>query len=185
MKKKEPLRIAVSGLSGCGNTTLSRLLSEKLELKVINYTFRNLAEEQGLSFEEMHALAEKEDKWDVFLDNHQVELARKGSCVLASRLAIWFLKEADCKIYLETSSEIRFKRIAQREGISFEESRAKNLLRDERDIRRYKRLYNINVLDLSPADLILNTDIKTPDVLVKEIISFLEHKKLILDESKI
>lgn len=179
MKKKEPLRIAISGLSGCGNTTLSRLLSERLGLEVINYTFRNLAQEKGLTFEEMHSLAEKEDKWDVFLDNHQVELAMKGSCVLASRLAIWFLKEADCKIYLETSSEIRFERIAKRESISLEESRAKNLLRDERDIRRYQRLYNINVLDLSPADLILNTDIRTPNMLVEDIIEFLKHKKLI------
>jgi len=36
------MKIAVSGKSGCGNTTISRLVSEKLELSFINFTFRSL-----------------------------------------------------------------------------------------------------------------------------------------------
>ena len=43
------LRIAISGKSGCGNTTVSTLLSQKLGIKLINYTFRQLAAEKGLT----------------------------------------------------------------------------------------------------------------------------------------
>jgi cytidylate kinase len=34
------LRIAISGKSGCGNTTVSRMVAEKLGLRFINFTFR-------------------------------------------------------------------------------------------------------------------------------------------------
>jgi cytidylate kinase len=176
---KKPLRIAISGLSGCGNTTLSRLLADRLGLKCINYTFRNLAQEKGISFEEMCALAQEDDQWDIYLDRHQVEMARKESCVLASRLAIWFLREADCKIYLYASPEVRFKRIAHREGKALEEVARITQERDERDVRRYRRLYNVDLLDLEPADLILNTDLKSSDVLVEEILVYLGQKDLV------
>lgn len=40
------LRIAISGRSGCGNTTVSTLLAQKLGVKLINFTFRQLAAEK-------------------------------------------------------------------------------------------------------------------------------------------
>jgi cytidylate kinase len=43
------LRIAISGKSGCGNTTVSTLLAKTLGIKLINYTFRQLAEEKGMT----------------------------------------------------------------------------------------------------------------------------------------
>ena len=52
------LRLAISGKSGCGNTTVSRLVAEKLGLRVINYTFKNLARDSGMSFEELALKAE-------------------------------------------------------------------------------------------------------------------------------
>ena len=45
MELKKEIRIAISGKSGCGNTTVSGLLAQKLGIKLINYTFRQLAEE--------------------------------------------------------------------------------------------------------------------------------------------
>ena len=45
--KNGKLRIAISGKSGCGNTTVSNLLSKTLNIAMINYTFRSLSEETG------------------------------------------------------------------------------------------------------------------------------------------
>ena len=45
--------MAISGKSGCGNTTVSRLVADRLGLIVINYTFKNLAQDKGMSFEEI------------------------------------------------------------------------------------------------------------------------------------
>ena len=99
------LRIAISGKSGCGNTTVSKLLSEKLNVKMINFTFRSLAEETGLSLSEIIEKAKTDDSFDIKVDTRQVEMAREDSCVLGSRLAIWMLKEADIKVYLYASDE--------------------------------------------------------------------------------
>ena len=89
MKLKKELRVAISGKSGCGNTTVSTLLSQKLGIKLINYTFRQLAAEKGLTLAQVIENAKNDDSYDKYVDTHQVELAEKESCVLGSRLAIW------------------------------------------------------------------------------------------------
>ncbi len=58
-------------------------------------------------------------------------LARKD-CVLGSRLAIWVLKEADLKVYLTASSEVRARRIQVREGGSLEQRLDETMRRDAR-----------------------------------------------------
>ena len=72
------LRIAISGKSGCGNTSAGKRTAEILGLKFINYTFRNLAEERGVSFEEAVTLAQTDSSWDRAIDSRQVELASEG-----------------------------------------------------------------------------------------------------------
>ncbi|MFP4151829.1 MAG: cytidylate kinase family protein, partial [Alkalispirochaeta sp.] len=101
------MRIAISGKSGCGNSTVSRLLAKRLGIALINYTFHTMADEQGVSFDEMCRLAESDDRWDRYLDAEQVRRAREQSCVLGSRLAIWLLHEADLKVYLAARPEVR------------------------------------------------------------------------------
>ena len=44
------MRIAISSRSGCGNTTVTKLLAEKLGYPMINFTFRQMAEERGMDF---------------------------------------------------------------------------------------------------------------------------------------
>ena len=85
------LRIAISGRSGCGNTTVSRLLSETLGIEMINFTFRSLAEETGLSLADIIERAKTDDSFDKTVDTRQVDMALKTSCVLGSRLVIWKL----------------------------------------------------------------------------------------------
>jgi cytidylate kinase len=169
--KERSLRIAVSGKSGCGNTTVSRLLAERLNVRFINYTFRSMAEEQNRSFEEMYQMAQNDDTWDKYLDRRQVELAMEGSCVLGSRLAIWMLKDADLSVYLSVSPHVRAQRIHQREGGSLEDKQRETEKRDHYDRERYLRIYGIDIDDWSGADLIIDADIITPDEIVERIIS--------------
>src|SRR5574344_1986287 len=92
------VRIAISGRSGCGNTTVSRILAETLDIAFINYTFRSLAQERGIPLTEIIEKAKTDFSFDQIVDTKQVELARRSSCVLGSRLAIWMLAEADLKV---------------------------------------------------------------------------------------
>jgi cytidylate kinase len=159
MKEIGSIRIAISGKSGCGNTTVSRLTAESLGLRFINFTFRSLAEEKGLSLPEVLALAANDDSWDREVDSRQVSLAREGGgCVLGSRLSIWMLPEADLKVYLRAKAATRAGRIMKREGGSLEEVAAFTEERDRQDRERYKRIYQIDNDDYSFANLIVDTD---------------------------
>ena len=61
-KLNKELRIAISGKSGCGNTTVSTLLAETLGIKLINYTFRQLAQEKGMTLAEVIEKAKTDKK---------------------------------------------------------------------------------------------------------------------------
>lgn len=158
MSNKTGLHIAISGRSGCGNTTVSQLLAERLNLKLVNYTFRSVAREDGISFDDVCRRAETGDEDDLRVDKTQVIMAREEPSVLGSRLAIWMLEEADLKVFLTGSPETRAARIHNREGGTLEEQMAATNLRDKRDHDRYKRLYGIDNNDFSIADLTINTD---------------------------
>ncbi len=171
------LTIAVSGKSGCGNTTVSTLLAERLGLRLINYTFHNMAEERGLSFEEFVRLVEKDDQYDLYLDRHQVELASAGGCVLGSRLAIWLLPRASLRVYLTASLEERARRIARREGLDPALTRKAVEERDNRDRNRYLRLYRIDIDDYRLADLVVDTEAREPPYVVEAILEALRARQ--------
>lgn len=179
MKLNKEVRVAISGKSGCGNTTVSTLLAEKLGVKLINYTFRQLAAEKGLTLAQVIENARTDDSYDIFVDNHQVELARAEPCVLGSRLAIWMLKEADLKVYLFASDETRAKRILNREGGDLQKIKDFTAMRDSEDTRRYKKIYNIDNNDYSFSDLIIDTAKFNPEQIVDLIIAELKKRNLI------
>lgn len=170
--------IAISGKSGCGNTTVSRLLAAKLGFELVNYTFRNLAAERGVDLATIIELAEEDFSFDRLVDARQVELARAGDSVIGSRLAIWMLPDASLRIYLTASAEARARRIWSREGGEYEAVLAFTRDRDAKDHERYRRIYAIDNDDFAFADLIINTERFAPEAIVEIIIqAYNETKK--------
>jgi cytidylate kinase len=171
MKKAQP-RIAISGKSGCGNTTVSRIVADRLGLRFINFTFRSLAAEHGITLAEVLKRAKTDDYWDRAVDERQVAMARQdGGCVLGSRLAIWMLPEADLKVYLRASADTRARRILKREGGDLEAIMAFTAERDRQDSSRYLTLYGIDNDDYSKADLVIDTDDIGPEDIAETILS--------------
>lgn len=166
------MRIAISSMSGCGNTTVTTLLSKTLGYPMINFTFRQMAEERGVDFWTFCQMAQDDYDIDRELDRRQVEMAMaEENCVLGSRLAIWMLEEADLKVYLTATAETRANRILKREGGTFEERYQQTVNRDNNDTGRYKEVYGIdNTKAGEVADLIIATDDKTPEEIVAIII---------------
>jgi cytidylate kinase len=177
-----PRIIAISGKSGCGNTTVVSLLAKRLGVFPINYTFRAMAIDKGISFEEMLKLANEDPSYshDRALDSMQIELARdqarKSDCVIGSRLAMWLLPDATLRLYLAGSLEVRAERIHSREG----DDLAKKLIftreRDASDHMRYLTIYGIDNDDLSIADLVINTEKWQPSGIVEIVMAALEHQ---------
>lgn len=152
------MKIAISGKSGCGNTTVTKLVAEKLKIEYINFTFRNLAEEKGMTLAQILEAAQHDDYWDKETDKLQVEMARlAGDCVLGSRLAIWLLEEADIKVYLRASTDVRVRRIVEREGGDFDAIKTFTEKRDAEDHERYMRIYNIDNDDYKFVDMVIDS----------------------------
>ncbi|MCQ2604244.1 MAG: AAA family ATPase [Spirochaetia bacterium] len=170
--------IAISGKSGCGNTTVSTKLAEKLGLRLVNYTFRNLAADTGKDFWEICQASKTDFSYDRIVDSHQVELAKQGNCVLGSRLAIWMVKEADLKIFLEASIETRAQRIVKREGGTLEQRMDETARRDESDSGRYMKLYGIDNNKHDFADMIIDTSLYDPDQIVDMIVAEVRRRRL-------
>ena len=165
------MRIAISGRSGCGNTTVSKLLGTIMGFPVINFTFRQMAEERRIDFWDYCALAERDFNIDRELDRRQVEMAMKEkNAILASRLAIWMLKSADLKVYIDVSANVRAERIQRREGGTLEKRLEETLSRDEKDHNRYLAIYGIDNYEFkNVADLVVNGDNLNPEEIAKLI----------------
>ena len=179
--KKNVIKIAVSGKSGCGNTTVCNLIAKELDLPVINFTFRSLAQERGIDFKEVLELAATDDSWDREVDIRQVKLARESEgCVIGSRLAIWMLHEADLKVYLTATPEVRARRIAKREDDNPEKVAVFTAERDRQDHARYSRIYNIDTDKYDFVDLIIDTNNALPreiaDVIIKKAREIIDKK---------
>ncbi|MBQ1709872.1 MAG: cytidylate kinase family protein [Treponema sp.] len=179
MTLNKEIRVAISGKSGCGNTTVSTLLSQKLGVKLINYTFRQLAAEKNMTLAQVIEAAKNDDSYDKYVDKHQVELALDEPCVLGSRLAIWMLKEADLKVYLYASDETRARRVYNREGGDLQAIKDFTAMRDREDTGRYKAFYGIDNNDYNFVDIIIDVNDKTPEEIVNIILDKLVEKGLI------
>ncbi|MBI5229141.1 cytidylate kinase family protein [Candidatus Micrarchaeota archaeon] len=151
------MKTAISGLSGCGNTTVSKRVAEALGIRVANYTFRQLSNELGIGFEELHEKSKTDPKYDLMLDKKLIELSGENS-VLSSRLAIW-LSNADLKVWLHASLKERARRISSRDKAPLEETLEKTKKRDKENSERYKGLYGVNIKKfVEVADLVINTE---------------------------
>ncbi|HKJ86772.1 MAG TPA: (d)CMP kinase [Spirochaetia bacterium] len=177
------MKIAISGKSGCGNSTVTQRVADRLGYRRVNYTFKDMAAEEGVSFERLCEMAEHDSRWDLRLDRKQVEMAREGDAVLGSRLAIWVLDDADLRVYLDAPPEIRAQRIRKRhietgqKPTGYEAVLTETVERDQRDHDRYLRLYGIDNDEFGFADLIIDTSDTDPEEVTDMIIAAAEKKR--------
>jgi len=86
------LKITISGPPGSGKTTVAKILSEKLKIKLISAgsVFRQLAKEKGMSLEDFSRLAEINPEIDILIDKMQREMAeREKNAIIEGRLSAW------------------------------------------------------------------------------------------------
>jgi cytidylate kinase len=166
--KKSPekdLVITVSGLHGTGKSTHAKRLADTLGLRYLSAgtVFRRMAEERGITLEEMSKMAEDDPEFDKLIDERTKEESVKGGVVVDASLSSWMVEDADIKIHLTSPLKARIRRIAKRDRLTFKEAREATLLREEIERERFKRYYEIDITDLSIYDLILNTELFNSD----------------------
>jgi len=167
----KPSIIAISGKSGCGNSTVSKLVADRLGRRLVNYTFHTMADEMGVPFVKLLEMAKADASFDRTLDERQVAMAHEGDCVIGSRLSIWLVRDAALRVYLHASSEVRAERIRKREGGDSAEVLAFTKRRDEADRERYLSIYGIDNDRYDFADLVINTERMTPERIADVVVA--------------
>ncbi|MFC1786498.1 (d)CMP kinase [Halobacteriota archaeon] len=151
--------ITLGGLPGSGTSTVARKLANMLQLEIISAgnMFRDMANEMGVSLLELGKMAEIDPKIDKMIDERQVEIAnKKDNVLIEGRLSGWMV-DGDIKIWLKASVESRCSRVASREEISFEQALRDGKEREACDAKRHMELYKIDINDLSPYDLVVDS----------------------------
>ena len=154
------MRITISGLPGSGTTAVAKLLSEELAIEVISAgeMFRRLAADKSLHLEQFSRLAEAKADFDRWIDAKQEEEAMKREDVIVEgRLSGFIIRDADLKIWLKAPEEIRARRIAAREHITYEAALSGMRVRERSEHTRYMRYYGIDLNDLTTYDLIIDS----------------------------
>ncbi len=172
--------ITLSGPHGTGKSTYAKALAKALGLRYVcaGELFRDLAKERGMSLEEFSSLAAKDPGIDKMIDERTKAEAEKGGVVIDAQLGAWIVKDlAQARLLLSAPDEIRFKRIAERDGTSILEARKETQAREEIQKQRYKKYYGIDVDDLSIYDLKIDTSQhsvdETTSLIIESVKNFL------------
>jgi len=173
--------LTISGLHGTGKSTIGKLIAENLGIQYYStgQVFRDLAQEMNVTLEEFTEYVEKNPEIDEKLDEKIIKIAQKGNIIIDSQISGYILKSiADFKILLLCPLEIRVKRMAERDNTPYEEKLKETKLREESELERFKRLYDIDLSDQEVIkktyDLIINTENLTVEEILDKILSTLE-----------
>jgi cytidylate kinase len=160
--------VAIGGPIGVGKTTVGRALADRLGVPLVSagQVFRELARRRSVTVVELNRLAERDASIDRDLDRLQAEEARRGPCVVESRLSGWMV-EADLKVWLDAPLPIRAARVAGREGQVPAAAQDDLLVRERSEWSRYKTLYGIDISDRTPFHVVIDTSRWDPEVIVE------------------
>ncbi|MEM3370913.1 MAG: cytidylate kinase family protein [Candidatus Woesearchaeota archaeon] len=176
--------ITISGVAGSGKSTVGRILAQKLGLRYysVGDLRRKMAEQMGITLEELNRLGEENDFTDKSVDEYQKELGSKeDNFVIDGRLSFFFIPNS-VKVFLDVSDEEAARRIMKdkrtaEEFKSFKEALKGIRRRNESDALRYKKYYGVNVYDKKNFDLVINTDKIPAEEVADRIIRFLKKSR--------
>lgn len=180
-------QIALCGWPGSGTTTIAKLLLGRLGSdaglwKIVSPAskkFRSLAKVKYPELREDEALTLFEQdsvskfSVDLFCDGELAKIGEEETNFIAdARLASKFLPES-FKILLLCDEAIRFKRIAEREGVSVETASRQTKAREEASLERYQCLYGIKSLETQcpKFDIVFDSGDMNPEDIVDCILA--------------
>jgi len=182
------LIITMSGPHGTGKSTYSKALAKALNLRYVSAgeLFRNLAQQHKMSLEAFSHRAANDPSIDQMLDERTKAEAKKGAVVIDAQLGAWMVRDlADVKVLLTAPDDVRFKRIAERDGSDIAAALRETKNREAIQEQRYKKYYGIDVTNLSIYDLKIDTSLypieKTKAIIMDAVRNFLMQRGKLKD----
>lgn len=180
--------IVISGMPGCGNSTLGRTLAKKLKLRFFSlgkyrkslaakWTGKKLKEtEQSIVVWKMkkgrNAAQIKSE------DAYALKIAKKGNVVIDAKLGLTLLKGSyDLGVWVKAPLTVRAARYAKRDNISMAEAKKQLIFKQASERKNWKRVYGFDYFSQSKrADIVLDTSKKTPEQLANEVMKQLNKR---------
>ena len=127
-----------------------------------------MADEQGMDLAKFGDLARTDPTIDRMIDERQKEIAyQQEGIIVEGRLSGWMVPDATLKVWLKAPLSCRVQRISMRDSVdAFETAMALTTERESCEAARYMDYYCIDISDLSPYDLVLDSSRWGPDALV-------------------
>ena len=170
--------ISITGDLGSGKSTVSRILTERLNYEYI-YTGkiqRELADKYNMTTLELNQYAETHPEIDEEIDATFKSLSDSTGLIVDSRLA-WFFIPKSFKVYLKTAVEVAAIRISNdkvrksEKYLSQEEAIRDILARKESENKRYMELYGADCSNLSNFNIVIDCSYITPEKVAESIIA--------------
>ncbi|MEK7509801.1 MAG: cytidylate kinase family protein [Patescibacteria group bacterium] len=159
--------ITIAGLPGSGKSSTANGVA-----KILGYErfssgdyWRQIAQEKGVSVEELNVMAETDPSIDHLIDDAVRRSGEKENLVIDSRLAFHWIPDS-FKVFLKidpkTAAERAFAHMQEsgrvsQSATSVQEAYEKALARIKSENLRYKELYGVSYLDESQYDLVVDT----------------------------
>ncbi len=175
--------IVISGPPGVGTSSIAREIAKKLNLRYLSpgKTYKSFLpkKEAEAALEFWKTSFGSSKKLHENLDKSQIEEAKKGNVVICGKLSIYFLKDlAEFKIWLDAPLEVRARRTARRDKISFEEALKQIKEREYIERKKWKEIYGFDYFEQKKdADFILDNSKLTLRQAVNKILEFIKSKR--------
>ncbi len=174
------MHITITGNLGSGKSTICKLLNEKYQFEIYSTgkVQRELARQMNMTTLELNQLMCSDKKYDKMIDDETARISRENrdkDIIFDSRLA-WHFVERSFKVFVSVSLEVAAERVmndqrgAEEKYASIEEAKELLAERAATERVRYKDIYNLNYMDFSNYNLIIDSTYCLPDKIAEIII---------------
>jgi len=173
------MHITITGNLGSGKSTICKLLNEEYHFEVYSTgkVQREIARQMNMSTLELNQLMCSDHKYDTMIDDATAKISRENKdkdIIFDSRLA-WHFVESSFKVFLSVSLEVAANRVlqdqrgAEEKYSSIEEAKSLLAERAATENRRYKDIYNLEYLEFSNYNLVIDSTYCPPDKIAEII----------------
>lgn len=172
--------ITISGKPCTGKSTMAELFVEKYGFERIyaGAIFKNIAKNMGMDITDLTA-SDKIVEIDYKVDEElkQVYNSRLNDNILIESRTAWSFMPDAFNVFIDVSDNVMAERLfnsnrsSLEKGSSLMEAQKKVMARYENDVRRYKKIYNIDCSNLKNYTYVLDNSFLTPEETVDKIYS--------------
>jgi cytidylate kinase len=174
------MHITITGNLGSGKSTICKLLNEKYQFEIYSTgkVQRELARQMNMTTLELNQLMCSNHKYDTMIDDTTARISRENKdkdIIFDSRLA-WHFVEHSFKVFVSVSLEVAAERVmndkrgAEETYTSLDEAKKLLAQRAATEKVRYKDIYNLNYMDFTNYDLVIDSTYCSPDKIAEIII---------------